>query len=38
MVKVPQLDTPVQGLALPKEVIDKLYRMNAERIFPNAWK
>lgn len=37
MVSVPQLDTPVLGLALPKEVIDKLYRLNAERIFPNAW-
>ena len=38
MVTVPQLDTPVQGLALPKEVIDKLYHLNAERIFPDAWK
>lgn len=38
MVTVPQLDTPVQGLALPKEVVDKLYRLNAERIFPNEWK
>lgn len=38
MVTVPQLDTPVQGIALPKEVVDKLYRLNAERIFPNAWQ
>ncbi len=38
MVTVPQLDTPVKGLALPKQVIDKLYRTNAERIFGNAWK
>ena len=38
MVTVPQLETPVQGLALPKKVIDKLYRLNAERIFPDAWK
>jgi len=38
MVTVPQLDTPVQGLALPKEVVDKLYRLNAVRIFPEAWK
>ncbi len=37
MVTVPQLSTPVQGLALPKEVVDKIYRLNAERIFPNAW-
>ncbi len=38
MVKVPQLDNPVQGLALPTQVVDKIYRLNAERIFPNAWK
>ncbi len=38
MVTVPQLDTPVQGLALPRQVVDKLYRTNAERIFANAWK
>ncbi|MCF6352153.1 MAG: amidohydrolase [Cyclobacteriaceae bacterium] len=38
MVKVPQLDDPVKGLALPKQVIDKLYRTNAEKIFVNAWK
>ena len=35
---VPQLDTPVQGLALPKKVVDKMYYLNAEKIFPNAWK
>jgi len=38
IVTVPQLDTPVKGLKLPKEVVDKLYRLNAERLFPNAWK
>ncbi len=38
MVSVPQLDEPVQGLALPKHVVDKIYRLNAERIFPNAWE
>lgn len=38
MVRVPQLDRPVQGLALPKGVVNKIYRINAERIFPNAWK
>ncbi len=37
MVTVPQLDTPVKGLALPKTVIDKLYKLNAEAIFTNAW-
>jgi len=36
--KVADLDQPVQGLALPREVVDKLYRTNAERAFPGAWK
>ena len=31
------LDKPVQGLALPSGVIDKLYHLNAERAFPGAW-
>lgn len=35
---VPQLDTPVKGLDLPKKVVDKIYYLNAEKIFPNAWK
>jgi predicted TIM-barrel fold metal-dependent hydrolase len=35
--KVPDLDQPVQGLALPRGVIDKLYRLNAERAFKGAW-
>ncbi|MFG6413134.1 amidohydrolase family protein [Roseateles sp. DC23W] len=35
--KVSDLDKPVQGLALPKTVVDKLYRTNAERAFPGAW-
>lgn len=35
--KVADLDKPVQGLALPKAVVDKLYRTNAERAFPGAW-
>jgi len=29
---------PVKGLALPREVIDKVYCLNAERMFPRAWK
>jgi hypothetical protein len=32
------LDDPVQGLALPKEVVDKIYHLNAERLFPNSWE
>lgn len=35
--KVDDLDKPVRGLALPRGVIDKLYRLNAERAFPGAW-
>ncbi|MBW8844795.1 MAG: amidohydrolase family protein [Burkholderiales bacterium] len=35
--KVSDLDKPVQGLALPKAVVDKLYHLNAERSFPGAW-
>ena len=35
--KVADLDQPVQGLALPRDVVDKLYRKNAERAFPGAW-
>lgn len=35
--QVSDLDKPVQGLALPKTVVDKLYRSNAERAFPGAW-
>ena len=37
MVQVPELDDPVQGLALPKTVVEKLYRINAQRLFPNSW-
>ena len=35
--KVDDLDGPVQGLALPRGVIDKLYHLNAERVFKGAW-
>jgi hypothetical protein len=35
--KVADLDQPVKGLALPREVVDKLYRKNAEHAFPGAW-
>jgi len=34
---VEDLDPPVQGLSLPKAVIDKIYRKNAEHLFPTAW-
>jgi predicted TIM-barrel fold metal-dependent hydrolase len=35
--KVPELRRPVRGLALPREVVDKLYRLNAMRAYPGAW-
>jgi hypothetical protein len=34
---VPELDQPVRGLALPRQVVDKLYRLNAEQAYPTAW-
>lgn len=37
-VTVPELDTPARGLSLPRRVIDKLFRENAEKTFPNAWQ
>lgn len=36
-ITVPELDRPVQGLALPRQVVDKLYRLNAEKAYPKAW-
>jgi hypothetical protein len=36
--KVPELDAPVQGLALPKRVVDKLFHLNAEKQYPQAWR
>jgi predicted TIM-barrel fold metal-dependent hydrolase len=35
--KAADLDEPVKGLALPRGVIDKLYHLNAERVFKGAW-
>jgi len=29
---------PFRGLALPREVVDKIYSRNAQRMFPGAWK
>jgi predicted TIM-barrel fold metal-dependent hydrolase len=37
LFRVPELDQPVKGLRLPVPVVDKIYRINAERIFPGAW-
>lgn len=35
---VPVLDMPVKGLKLPCTVIDKIYRRNIQRVFPDSWK
>lgn len=32
-----EFDAPFQGLALPREVLEKVYAGNARRIFPAAW-
>ncbi len=37
MIDVPELDDPVQGLALPKEIVTKLYQTNAQKLFPKSW-
>ena len=36
-VEVSQLPEPVRGLQLPREVVEKLYRLNAERFFGDPW-
>lgn len=36
--KAPELDQPVRGLALPRQVVDKLFHMNAEKQYPQAWR
>lgn len=35
--RVPELDAPVHGLGLPKSVVRKIYRGNAEGWFGNPW-
>ena len=35
---VTDLNSSFTGLKLPKKVVDKIYRTNAERIFTKAWK
>ena len=35
--QVPELDAPVHGLGLPREVIRKIYSANAERWYGNPW-
>jgi predicted TIM-barrel fold metal-dependent hydrolase len=35
---VPELEEPVKGLSLSRNMVDKIYCTNAENIFPNVWK
>jgi len=36
-MRIPDLDATVRGLALPKDVVRKIYSANAERWFGNPW-
>jgi predicted TIM-barrel fold metal-dependent hydrolase len=33
-----EFDMPFKGLALPKEVLNKIYHANARRLFPSGWQ
>lgn len=37
MIEVPELNEPVKGLALRKEVVTKIYETNARRLFAKSW-
>lgn len=37
-ITVPELDEPVQGLALTRDVVEKIYRVNAQRVFATSWQ
>jgi hypothetical protein len=37
-MKVPKVETEFRGLNLPREVVDKIYRKNAEKWFPELAK
>ena len=37
-VHVRRLGKNVRGVQLPKDVVEKIYRINAERFFDHAWK
>lgn len=38
MMTAHQVNAEFKGLKLPKSVIDKIYRINAQKIFPSAWE
>jgi predicted TIM-barrel fold metal-dependent hydrolase len=33
-----EFDAPFRGLALPSDVVDKIYSANARRLFPSGWR
>jgi predicted TIM-barrel fold metal-dependent hydrolase len=33
-----EFDTPFEGLALPREVLNKIYHANARHLFPSGWR
>jgi predicted TIM-barrel fold metal-dependent hydrolase len=37
-LRSPEFDAPFRGLALPRDVLEKIYHVNARRIFPTAWR
>ena len=38
LMQTDEFDLDFQGLGLPSQVLDKIYRSNAEILFPDAWK
>jgi predicted TIM-barrel fold metal-dependent hydrolase len=38
IMQTDEFDMSFQGLELPRQVIEKIYRINAQKLFPNAWK
>jgi predicted TIM-barrel fold metal-dependent hydrolase len=38
VMTIKDFDGEFKGLMLPRKIIDKIYRLNAERIFTKAWK
>ncbi|HEX8613856.1 MAG TPA: amidohydrolase family protein [Telluria sp.] len=37
VMRSPDLDKPFRALALPRQVVDKIYSRNARKLFPQAW-
>ena len=37
-LKTNEFEELILGLKLPKKVVEKIYRLNAEKMFPEAWK